>query len=146
MIVMFTSPAYSAVPSNNLQSRYPEGWCRLKMSNLFFLRHWMRRCSPDNSVVVRLDTSCYTLLHPHQKIQKLMGKACQGWSMIVPRGYVRSPTQVILYFSGDGGMMKHMGKDWSRSSYCATSARPNPARSTCAPTSPSKVDDPPSFS
>ncbi|TKS89766.1 hypothetical protein D9C73_023894 [Collichthys lucidus] len=39
MTVMFTSPAYSAVRSNNLQSRYPEGRCRLKMSNLFFLRH-----------------------------------------------------------------------------------------------------------
>lgn len=68
---MFTSPAYSAVRSNNVLSRYPEGWCRLEMSNLYFLQHgcW-------NAVLisqfdaVRPDTSCYTLFHPHQKNPK----------------------------------------------------------------------------
>lgn len=96
MIVMFTSPAYSAVHSNNLLSRYPEGWCRLKMSNLCFLLHGCGNAAPISQFqydVVRPDTSCCTLLHPHQKIQKLLGKACQGRNMKVARGYVGSSSQ-----------------------------------------------------
>lgn len=42
MIVMFTSAAYSAVRSNNLQSGYPEGCDRLKMSNIFPALHVCR--------------------------------------------------------------------------------------------------------
>lgn len=49
MIVMLTLPAYSAVRSNNLQSRYPEGGCRLKMSNVLSAAPRRER-SADNSV------------------------------------------------------------------------------------------------
>lgn len=111
MIVMFTSPAYSALHSNNLQSRYPEGWCRLKMSNLCFLQHGRGNATLITQFqhdAVRPDTSCYALLHPENT--ETHGK---GLSRADDRSGPRLCQvfqPVISHFSGDrGDTTKHMG-------------------------------------
>lgn len=115
MIVMFTSPAYSAVPSNNLQSRYPEGRCRLKMSNLFSLLHGCGDAaliiSELHYDVFRLDTSCHTFLHANHKVQKLVGEAHGRGEYESTKRLCQVVYAVMSYFPGDGGMMKHVGDD-----------------------------------
>lgn len=80
---MFTSAAYSAVHSNNSQPRYPEGRRRLKMSNLFFLRHWKRRCTADDS---RSSVWCCRGRHqlPHTPLSTPdnTGTHWKGWSSV----------------------------------------------------------------
>lgn len=146
---MFTSPAYSALHSNNLQSRYPEGWCRLKMSNLCFLQ---RGCGNVTLITqfqydaVRPDTSCYVLHHPEntETHEKGLSRADDRSGP----GLCRVFHPAISHFSGDsGGHDKTPGREyWSRSGCTPTSVRPNPACVTWAPAPPSKVIDPLSFS
>lgn len=91
MIVMFTSQAYSAVRSNNLQSRYPEGRYRLKMSNLCFLQHG---CEDAVLITLGVSVQCcqggqqlphsrtYTLDNNNKK-KNLMEKIGRGLNMKV---------------------------------------------------------------
>lgn len=120
MIVMFTSPAYSAVHSNNLQSASPEGRYRLKMSNLFSVRHVCRDVvlitGGFRHNVVKADTSCYTRPHTNRtpcgrKLHERLAKGgvyesglwlCQACSQITPHfsetkgkyraSYITNPT------------------------------------------------------
>lgn len=111
MIVMFTLPAYSAVHSNNLQSGYPEGRYRLKMSNLFPVRHACRDVvlitGGFQHNVVKADTSCYT--HLLTNIPCLIESYMKDW----PRGWFESGlclcqvcSQIIPYFCCDSEIMK----------------------------------------
>lgn len=138
---MFTSPAYSAVHSNNLQSRYPEGWCRLKMSNVLPAA-WMRKCNADNSVSVWCCQARHQLLHT---LPSTARKYRNSWERLVKGGIWKWPEVMsglpasnLLFLGRWRGMMKHAGEYWSRWSNNTTSVRPNPARSTCAPTSSSQ--------
>lgn len=134
---MFTSPAYSAVHSNNLQSRYPEGWCRLKMSNVLPAA-WMRKCNADNSVSVWCCQARHQLLHTPPSTAR---KYKNSWERLVKGGIWKWPEVMsglpasnLLFLGWWRGMMKHTGEYWSRWSNNTTSVRPNPTRSTCAPT------------
>lgn len=111
MIVMFTSPAYSAVRGNNAPSKkYPEACRRLETSNVLSAAP-APKCKAHNSVFfflffrydfVRPHTSCFTLLHTHaRKMQELTGK-CSSGAGIWQRPEVTPGLLVSSYFWGDG--------------------------------------------
>lgn len=139
MIVMFTSPAYSAVHSNNLQSRYPEGWCRLKMSNLFFSAAWMRRCDTDNSgsfsMMFSGQTPAATLSSIHTR------KYRNSWERLVKGGIWKWPEVMSGPLPCNPLLLGWKGYDKTHSLILikielqSTSVRPNPACTTCATTS-----------